>query len=193
MTWTLLTVCWEDSKKGKTKIRLHSERVITGLGGTSEERLKPLTHNCSIKNGETVCPGRATGLDSLRSCPTHKPSWGWYRDPAKPHSILRVAVSSSPVTSEGKGLLVRLRVDLTQALGRQEWLALCRGRRGRGTGWGSTWKVRVLLSREGLCGPEPSHVSWGGGLGALRVPSQSTSLKPARGVSTTSWTRGLPY
>lgn len=125
MTWTLLTVCWEDSKKGKTKIRLHSERIITGLGGTSEERLKPLTHNCSIKNGETVCPGRATGLDSLRSCPTHKPSWGWYRDPAKPHSILRVAVSSSPVTSEGKGLLVRLRVDLTQVLRRQRSGLLC--------------------------------------------------------------------
>ena len=56
-------------KKRKTKRRFYSQRVITGLGGTSKERLKPLTHNCSIKNGETVYPGTVTGLDSLWLAP----------------------------------------------------------------------------------------------------------------------------
>lgn len=57
------------SKKRKTKRRFYSQRVITGLGGTSKERLKPLTHNCSIKNGETVYPGTVTGLDSHSGSP----------------------------------------------------------------------------------------------------------------------------
>lgn len=56
-------------KKRKTKIRSYNQRVITRLGGTSKERLKPLTHNCSIKNGETICPGRVTGLDSHPGSP----------------------------------------------------------------------------------------------------------------------------
>ena len=56
-------------KKRKTKIRFYSQRVIIGLGGTSKERLKPLTHNCSIKNGETICPGRVTALDSHPGSP----------------------------------------------------------------------------------------------------------------------------
>lgn len=55
--------------KRKTKIRFYSQEVIIGLGGTSKERLKPLTHNCSIKNGETVCPGRVTRLDSPPGLP----------------------------------------------------------------------------------------------------------------------------
>ena len=69
MRWTILTLSQKDLKKRKAKIRFYSQRVIIGLGGTSKERLKPLTHNCSIKNGETICPGRVTGLDSHPGLP----------------------------------------------------------------------------------------------------------------------------